>query len=401
MNMYFHYPIVFILIFLFVTQVRLPFFTFPVFYFISLVGFILLVFNVFFKKTNRFYVSIIFINTLLILTYLISYLINQQGDFLFLREIILFNFLSIFFIVFFEFYIKKYNISMDFTKVAIVAVFVQMSISVLAYISPSFFNIVFGLFPLNLGLYDLDELARIRMVVLGTPFFGSAVMGCIMLIWFADYIAKTRESKNLNLIMFLFLSIFLIIGARTNIFGVIFSLIVIMSSYKGFSRLIKGLLLILIFYFFFQSFFLSQDIQDLFRFGFEIFINYNDSQASSSVDGVFEMLKVVPNNFQTWLIGDAYFKSYDGYSYYKEIDIGFLRVIFNNGLIGLALYIYLVFYMLYKVSDKYLPKKTKHLIFLVFFILMVKGLANIFPYIMLIYVLSKLQCQLSSKEARL
>lgn len=396
MNMNFHYPIVFILIFLFVTQIRLPFFTFPIFYFISFFGFILLIFNIFFNRVNRFYGSIFLINALLIFIYLISYLINQQGDFLFLREIIFFNLLSIFFIIFFEFYIKKYNISMDFTKVAMSAVFVQMLLSFLAYISPSFFNIVFDLFPLNLGLFDLDELAKIRMIVVGTPFFGSAVMGCIMLIWFAEYITKTRESKSLNLAIFLFLSIFLILSARTNIFGVIFSLIVLVSSYKGFIVLIKSLLLILIFYLFFKYFFLTQDIKDLFNFGFEVFTNYNNSQASSSVDGVFEMLKVMPNNIQTWLIGDAYFKSHDGYFYYKEIDIGFLRVIFNNGLIGLVLYIYLVYYMLYKANDKYLLKKTKYLMFLVFFILMVKGLANIFPYIMLVYVLSKIQHQLNN-----
>mgnify|MGYP006995469137 CR=1 FL=1 len=391
--MYIHYPIVFILTLFFVAQLRLPFFTFPIFYIFSALGFLVFILKLFSNQSNHFFLKIIFLNSIFMFIYFLCYLANLDGDFLFLREVVLFNFLSIFFLIFLDFYLRKFEVKIDFVKMTLMVVFFQMMISFFAYINPMFFSFLFGIFPLNLGLYDLDELAKMRMIVLGIPFFGSAVMGCVFLIWFAHYISKTEENKIINLILFLLVATLLVLGARTNIFGVLLSILIFFNRFSGFKVLLKSVFILALLFLVIKNFLLTDKMEEMLKFGFEFIFNYKESQAASSVNGVFDMLKIIPNDYKTWIIGDAYFKSIDGYTYYKDIDVGLLRLIFNSGLVGLIFYFYFHVFVLLNIPEDYLSRLSKVLIFLVFCVLMVKGLANIFPYIMLIYIFSNIKNQ--------
>ena len=387
--MYLKLLIIFGLLFLYLSQVRLQFFTFPLFYFFSILGFIIFVIGLF---NNKLYIGFFragLANLLVIFIYLLTYLFNQSGDFLFLREIVMFNYLSLFFCIFLYFFVVKTNAKFDFIKIILYVFVLQYFISLIAFFNDGVFSFIFNIFPLNLGRADLDEFNEIRMVVLGVPFFGSAVICSVFLIFFANYINSISKNKLTFLALFVFLCCLSILSARTTIFGVILSFFVLLDFNKNNIKNILYLIFLIVFSYLIFIFF-SKDqgrLNEILTFGFEFIYRYNDSQASETVDGVVDMLKVFPDNYKTWLIGDGYFKSNDGFEYYKGIDIGFLRIIFNFGLVGLIVYIYTNLNVLLHVSDDFISKKSKFLIFLVFFILMIKGLANVFPYLILLYTL--------------
>lgn len=69
-------------------------------------------------------------------------------------------------------------------------------------------------------------------------------------------------------------------------------------------------------------------------FGFENFFNFHESGdfTSNSTENLKNMF-VLPNNAKTWFIGDALFDVPGGF--YMSTDVGYLRLIFYSGLLGL------------------------------------------------------------------
>lgn len=386
--MIFKYFLSFLLLFLYLTQVRSVFFTFPIFYFLSIMGLFVLLLQIVKNRVDRNLFFIILINLSMIVLQMFSFIINEGGDFKFLREVILYNFLSMLFCLFF--YNLSVNSKFDFNYIYLIssAVLLQLILSLFAFFNSSFFDLLFSVFPQNLGSGDLDEFNVLRMVTLGTPFFGSAVLSSIVLLLLSQHINNTKKTNPYLLSIFIIISILSILSARTAIVGVFLSLILILSNLKNnYKYILISLPIFIILYYFINNFSSDSRANDIINFGFEFIYNYKDSQASESVDGVSKMFSVLPDDLKTWLIGDGYFKASNDLAYYKNIDIGFLRVIFNFGLIGLFVFIYLNYFIIKKIDKAYLSKKAKFLVLICFGLLMIKGLANIFPYLMLIYTL--------------
>ena len=387
--MNFKYILVFLLIFLYLTQVRSAFSTSPIFYFFSVLGLGILLLDIINNKVNKDIFTIIVINLLLVLIQIISFAFNGQGDFYFIREVVLYNFISILFCLFFYKFNVKNKIQYDYIKIIAFAVLLQLLLSFYAFLNPSFFDLLFTVFPQNLGFGELDDFAKIRMVTLGTPFFGSAILSSVVVLILAQKINNNKETNFKIFLSFIVICALSILSARTAIIGVILSLFVMFSNKKNsYKYFFISIFIIIAIYILSKSVSLSNRFADLIDFGFKFIYNYKDSQASESVDGVAEMLSVVPDNVKTWLIGDGYYKASNGVQYYKNIDVGFLRSIFSFGIVGLSVFIFLNIFVIYKISKEYMSAKTKFLIFICFMLLMIKGLANIFPYLMLVYTLS-------------
>jgi len=385
------YLLVFLLIFLYLTQVRLAFSTSPIFYFFSVLGLGVLLLDIINNKVNKDVFTIIIINLIMVLMQVISFALNGQGDFYFIREVVLYNFISILFCLLFYKINVNNKIQYDYIKIIALAVLLQLLLSFYAFINPSFFDLLFTIFPQNLGFGILDDFAKIRMVTLGTPFFGSAILSSVVILIVAQKISDNPKTDFNIFLSFIIISVLSILSARTAIIGVVFSLFLIFSNRKNnYKYFVTSIFLFIAIYILSKGVSLSNKLTDFIDFGFEFIYNYKDSQASESVDGVAEMLSIFPNNIKTWLIGDGYYKVSNGVEYYKGIDVGFLRAIFNFGIVGLSIFIFLNIFVIYKISKEYMSTKTKILIFICFMLLMIKGLANIFPYLMLVYTLSLL-----------
>ena len=80
------------------------------------------------------------------------------------------------------------------------------------------------------------------------------------------------------------------------------------------------------------------------------------------------------------MIGDGFFKDGNDF-YYKGVDIGYLRVIFASGVLGLVLFISLNFFVITKSKIPY-----SIFIFSIFLILSFKGFTNILYLVFLFYM---------------
>lgn len=125
---------------------------------------------------------------------------------------------------------------------------------------------------------------------------------------------------------------------------------------------------------------------------FELFINFftSDNLETSSTNELSEMWKL-PQNPVTWIFGDGLFFYPDG-SYYMYTDVGYLRIIYCIGLVGLIVLIINQLYLMYSLINLCIPLRPFVLILGVYILILnIKGFAeiNFFYYLMIGYLISK------------
>lgn len=130
-----------------------------------------------------------------------------------------------------------------------------------------------------------------------------------------------------------------------------------------------------------------------FRYGFEAFFNYFEegTWSTNSTDRLFGDMVVFPDNLKTWIVGDGYFAD-PIKGFYMHTDIGYLRIIFLCGLIGLMLFLSYFIYMTYVLCKR---EKRQVLFFIFLFIIQlvvwVKISTDIFPIYALLLILDKFE----------
>ena len=105
---------------------------------------------------------------------------------------------------------------------------------------------------------------------------------------------------------------------------------------------------IVLFLFYQETYFESIGINT--SYAFEIFDKFRETGKlqSNSFDVTSEMWKTLPSYIETWILGDAKYEDENG-GYYMHTDVGYLRVIFYGGIVGLFFYLYYI-YKLIKLS---------------------------------------------------
>ena len=131
---------------------------------------------------------------------------------------------------------------------------------------------------------------------------------------------------------------------------------------------------------------LSNDNKELLgtasEYGFEMFVNYFEGGevSTASTDQLKEMHKVVPKKVSTWIFGDGYFEHpTNPGSYYMHTDVGYSRLIFYSGLIGLFIYIFYQF-ALVKIANIQTEGRYKVfwiITYVLFLTLMLKGFTDL------------------------
>jgi hypothetical protein len=99
-------------------------------------------------------------------------------------------------------------------------------------------------------------------------------------------------------------------------------------------------------------------------FGFENFFNYSKTGefTSSSTNNLKKMF-ILPDNIKTWVIGDGLFDVPGGF--YMSTDVGYLRLIFYSGLLGLLSFSSLFIYCTIVLIKRWPHLKTLFIILLV------------------------------------
>jgi hypothetical protein len=251
----------------------------------------------------------------------------------------------------------------------------------------------------------LEQTLEFRLVGFGSKFFGSGIVNGFALILIGSILRYNSHIK-INVfkytMSFLFLFVFGMMMARTTIIGVLLALGIVfwpknslgfnINQIKKNTKFLFYLLSIPIISVFGVFYFLpevKESIELAYNFGFEMFINYfqSDSLESASTNQMKEMY-VWPTSLKTYLIGDGLFSDIATGEYYMGTDIGILRLIYYFGVFGLFAYLYFQFQIIYAA---YLKNRRFKYMFAVIFIyclvLNYKGFTDLF-FLNILFVLN-------------
>lgn len=353
------------------------------------------------KKFNTLFILLFGIS----LVSLASILINRTKDFEFVKYPI--SILLIFFAGYFISLLLKKTVSAEnraelISKIIVNVVFIQVVLSLVIFLNPPFREVLNSIQIAS----DVDEsmltsTEEFRLVGFGSKFFGAGAVNGFALLLIAGLIKTDKNIKSkIFLYSFMFLIIFALgmMMARTTIIGFFMALGILFFPSNGFtipnkkksllflSYLIAiPILIVVVLFSFFPA--VIDEFEPIFNFGFEMFVKYFESGAleTKSTDQLAEMV-IYPDRLHTYIIGDGLYAdpTYEG-KYYMGTDIGFLRLIFYFGLIGVFVFMFTQYYvikMAYNQNSKF--KILFIFSFLYLIILNLKGFYDLI-YLMILF----------------
>ncbi|WP_228568406.1 hypothetical protein [Campylobacter sputorum] len=390
---------IYIVLFLYVYGIQYIFIPFSTRALLGIFGFFIF-FLYFFKIKKKFMVNkdllTVFIFLLFIsLSSFASMTYNNTNDIEFVRysiSMIVNMFASYFFIKI----LKKLDYKLNFKTIStllINIILIQVLIALIMFIYPDLTVFLFSIEKMSEETFDRNiYLSGIRFMGIGAAkTFTSGIINGFGLILIAILLRLYKtSSKEIILLSIKFLVIFSLgmMMARTTLIGAILALVIILlpENFNYSISLIKKrtlffitLTCVTIISLFFIIIFYS-DFLLVFQYGFEIFINYFKTSTfeTASTNELKEMF-IFPNEIKSWIIGDAYwYNPLKGNFYYMNTDVGYSRLIFYFGLIGLFFYFSLQFFLV--KAYKHFDVKFKYYIFIIIYLLILnlKGFADLF-----------------------
>ena len=334
---------------------------------------------------------------LVIISLIISTVINGTHDYTFLQFGIvnLFNVYS-FYTISILFKILYKDISFELVvKYYIASALLQLIISLVMFLDVDKMVYFTDLVKYtSLAETKLIEEMGARLIGFGTQFFQSGIIHgliLLLLVFYADKRKCTLYEKVFLCFTFCLISIVGMMMARTTLVGVLMaiSFVLFKSNIWKLKIKISSIKLILIMFFVLCAFALfvmnfSYDVKDsllvAYDFGFELINSYTQTGRleTASTNAMFRMY-IFPSSFKTWVVGDGLWMDSFG-RYYMLTDIGFIRMIFYFGIVGLISFIVFQIVSIFEIYriNKYLGKIPFVIIFVYFVVLNLKGFTDLF-----------------------
>jgi hypothetical protein len=370
--------------------------------YLSFFGFILLTLQIVLRKKFEVHTQLLKTIAFLSLFPLISIsslLFNSSMDIQFV-----FYPISLILIVFASYpilYFFNYN-NEKILKYIVSAIVLQNIISLIMFISPSTSNLINSIQIISEPeLLKMSELSEMRLLGFGSSYFGSGIINCfgLIVVTFLYLKSDIKRHRILYVLLFILIAFIGILKARTTFIGIILSILYIFIS--DWKKTISYVTLISIFIFTIGTILLTlvlklyPDSDVLLQFGFEMFDNFfrYGNLESDSTNELIEMYQL-PNELKTWFIGDGHWNSLTpgDFSYYKNTDVGYLRMIYYFGLMGTLFFVWFhirIFKLIkFNEIDKREINKFALTLAVLFVILNFKGFADIF-YLVIFFIFQK------------
>jgi hypothetical protein len=372
----------------------------------ALCGGIVILYQTFIKHNTTLKISKYILSLVIILIFistwsLIVTLFNQTNDYEFVKfsfSIILMLIAS-YFVAKCTYSIKK-NISEEIVAEFIIyAVLLQNIISLFMFIDPSIDTFLRGLLSYDTSVENVIlDTKGFRINGFGINFFGAGIINAFTIIIISNRIVSSVEKKQLLYIIF-FISITLMgsMVSRTTIIGTVLGILLMIfskqkSEYKIFFNLSISIMIISICSFALYKFSSSETqmmIDNVSKFGFEFIYNYKESGklTTASTESLKDMY-IFPSELKTYFIGDGYFRNPQNPNYfYKDTDVGYLRMIYYFGILGLILFIIYEYILYHKLAISSTNRNLYMNLFLLTLILNFKGMTD-FSYLPFIFYFS-------------
>lgn len=266
----------------------------------------------------------------------------------------------------------------------LVNVFVFQSIlMLLMYLFKPLGEIILKITVPDIGLIEKMKIEN-RIVGLGAVYFfgGAALQGCGLLIIGCFTNKKTIKMDTLKALILIFTGIGM---ARTMFVSIFLFFLILIMRFKLLLflwNIIKNKIVIVTLVtitIFWNKIYASN----------EKLIRWATDFLTGKRDPSLERLKtmyVYPDNIYTWLLGDS--KLFDGDRYYMHTDVGYLRIIFAIGFVGLLIYFFIPIFLALYTSKQTRNKQIKLLMkFLIIYalILNLKGMIDLTYIVLLFY----------------
>lgn len=275
---------------------------------------------------------------------------------------------------------------------------IQNIISLVIFSNPDLSNILNDVQVVSdLDLLKFEETSELRILGFGSSFFTSGILNSMLLI-VNSYLflkAKTKVEKLKYTLFFIILGFVGVLKARTVFVGLILSLCyTLFISAKSFVKQIVLITIVSTMIAYVIVLLLPnvyKQFEQVITFGFELFIKYFEfgSLESDSTNELKEMY-VYPTEIRTYLIGDGLWTDPKDSLYYKGTDVGYLRLIFYFGILGMISFLSFQFISFKEAWSKFKTTRYQYLIiflFLLFVILNFKGFTD-FYFIFILIILS-------------
>ncbi len=284
-------------------------------------------------------------------------------------------------------------------KLIVLSIFIHNFLALLMFLNPSLLEIITSIQSTG----DKFEYALGNVVKFGTrfigigagTFFSGGIISSIGMLASVYIIDNLKKNKLLWILVYIFICITGIYIARIAFLGILLSFVYLVISYilkKKYSNLPRIFIYTTVFSTIAFSILLT-NLDNLmasnsFRHSFEVFINLFSSGelTTNSTEGVKAML-IFPSNLKSILIGDGQFY-YDNGSFYMHTDIGYSRLVYYYGVLGIVIYFSIHLYILrYNLKRFKNDKNFKLLLWTLTILLIIgnfKGLLDI-NWIMFIF----------------
>jgi hypothetical protein len=353
-------------------------------------------------KLNKQLLSFLVLLFLIPLIALISIGINQTNDIEFIKYPI--SMVTILLASYFVAKVlSKFYRKLDFQNVALLIVniiLIQSIIAFMMFLVPELRDFLLGIQKLSPDdIERMSDFFEFRIIGFGTMFFGAGVISGFGLILIGALIRLYgMNSKQIILLSIKYL-IILAIGmmmARTALIGGLLGIMLIfMPKYLKATILmfrkriffvgvifIVPFILMTILYFLVPK--IGETFEPLFNFAFEIFINYFESgQVESESTNQLKNMYIFPETIQTWIIGDGFWVDPFGSGYYMSTDVGYLRLIYYFGLVGLSIFLIMQFMI---IKNSFEHRALIYVVFLYLLVLNLKGFADLISICLIFYL---------------
>lgn len=379
-------------------------------FFLGIIGLCIFLYSASRKKyrVNKYILFNIGCILFLLFPFLLTSIINNNIDAWGFRS---FLHILVFFGAYLIIYFKRdlirtgtYNFDV-LVKTIVIIIVVNILIAIFAYFITPIKDFIFSIQGNEVDLHSRNYYASLfRLYGLGTFYFYQGGVYCSWGLILTVYLIRSSKNIKGTFILALAYLLILISGlfiARTVLIGFVFSAIYFLIP-KGLNKnyilnSIKKYIIIILFTPFvlfvsINSFelWLNNNIDNRsVAHAFEPFINFFESgHLATESTAHLETMYVFPDNLKTWLIGDGFFTGQDGF-YYMHTDVGYLRMVFFFGIIGLLVFYLQKFYLLHsiiKLGKTNVPK-NQLLFFLFSFTIVVnlKGFADADPILFLFF----------------
>lgn len=341
------------------------------------VGVVYFVFNSLKGSSQKKIMPLIYTLIPLPLWMLFSIILNQSPDWWFIR----FSIIQVVYIMGAWMIIKVSDVDSVGTiaKFVMYYVVVQNSIAFLGLQIPEVRNIV------ELTSFEssyetqVNQLTYRGLAFGDHVFFGGGVWTCLGLLMIV-YLYKIEKLSIIGFIA-LYSYVFFtgLFVARTTVAGLVSIFLLFTPIKKNWYKMIGVIGFGVVFVAFFgmiQNWMLREGYS--IGNAFEIYNNFisTGELTSSSSEETREMWSIIPDNVKTWIIGDARYNDPQG-GYYMHTDVGYLRIIWYGGIIGLFLYLWQIYRFCYLIRGEnvknYYTKKMLLFYYVVVLILLWKG----------------------------